>query len=197
VGKFKSMSVFLVASSFLSFSAYAAETMPDTYKRTGENTVEASNTIEVEAQVVGIDKKTRELKLKAPNGDTTTIKAGDEVENFAQIKKGDRLKVRYLESLTLELKQGGGAPIVVSDTSDLVRAQPGQKPSAVASTKVTAVGTIQKIDKKNQSVTVKGPNRTVNLHVQKKDIFDRLKVGDQIEATYLEAVAVSVESVKK
>jgi len=159
--------------------------------------MEASNVAEVEAQVVSVNKKSREIKLKTDDGDTTSITAGKEVENFNNIKKGDWLKVRYYESLTLELKKHGGDPIVVSDTSDLVRAAPGAKPGAMTIDKVTARGTILKVDKKKQLVTVKGPQRTFDLHVQKKDVFDKLKKGDQIEATYVEAVAVSVETVKK
>jgi Cu/Ag efflux protein CusF len=198
VSKFRVLSACVVASAFLSVPSFAAEApVADAFTRTGDNTLETSNVAEVEAQVVGVNKKTREIKLKTRDGETTSITAGKEVENFAQIKKGDWLKVRYYESLTLELKKGGGDPIVVSDTSDIVRAQPGQKPGAMAVDKVTARGTILKIDKKKQSVTVKGPERTVVLHVQKKDIFDKLKKGDQIEATYVEAVAVSVETVKK
>lgn len=189
----------LIVSAFVSNLSFAAESpvAAPAFNKTGDNSMEATNVAEVEAQVVDVNKKSREIKLKTSDGETTSITAGKEVENFAQIKKGDWLKVRYYESLTLELKKGGGDPIVVSDTSDIVRAQPGQKPGTMAIEKVTARGTILKIDKKTQSVTVKGPERTVVLHVQKKDVFDKLKKGDQIEATYIEAVAVSVESVKR
>jgi Cu/Ag efflux protein CusF len=200
VNKYKVLGACAVSCLFISASAFAADPItapPGTFNKTGENEYQASNVIELQAQVVDVNKKTRDIKLKAKDGETTSIKAGNDVENFAQIKKGDMLKVRYLESLTLELKKGGGDPIVVSDTSDLVRAQPGQKPGAMAIDKVSAVGTITKLDKKTQHVTVKGPQRTVVIHVQKKDVFDTLKKGDQIEATYVEALAVSVESIKK
>ncbi|MNU04753.1 hypothetical protein D3C72_2492990 [compost metagenome] len=59
------------------------------------------------------------------------------------------------------------------------------------------MGTITKLDKKTQEVTVKGPKKTVVIHVQKKDVFDTLKKGDQIEATYVEALAVSIQPVRK
>ncbi len=200
MNKYKVFSVCAVSYLFMSIPAFAADPISapaDAFKKTGENEYQVSNAIEVEAQVAEVNKKTRELKLKTKDGETTSLKVGPEVENFAQIKKGDMLKVRYLESLTLELKKGAGEPIVVSDTSDLLRAQPGKKPGAMTIDKISAVGTITKIDKKTQNVTVKGPKRTVVIHVQKKDVFDKLKKGDQIEATYIEAMAISVESVKR
>lgn len=200
MNKYKVFGVCAASCLFISVSAFAADPIsapPGTFKKTGEHEYQASNVIEVEAQVVDVNKKTRDIKFKTKDGETTSVKVGNDVENFAQIKKGDNMKVRYLESLTLELKKGGGEPLVVSDTKDIIRNQAGEKPGGMAVDKVTAVGTITKLDKKTQQVTVKGPKRTVVIHVQKKDIFDTLKKGDQIEATYVEALAVSVESVKK
>lgn len=196
--KFGILSLCVVSCCSWTMAAHAAD--PEAhkeFKRTGENTVEAKKAVEVEAEVVSVNKKTREIKLKAADGEVTSMIAGDEVRNFEQIKKGDRLKVRYFESLMLELKQGGTAPVAVSESTDVERSRTGEKPGGMVSSKVTARGTVTSIDKKNQSVTVKGPQKTVVLHVAKKDLFDKIKKGDQIEATYSEALAVSVESVKK
>jgi Cu/Ag efflux protein CusF len=188
----------LCVLSGLSFSAMAAEPeMSSGFQRTGENTVSALNSLEMQAQVVSVDKKTREIQLKTEDGEITPIIAGPEVKNFSQIKKGDILKVHYMESLALELKKGGKEPIEVTRATDIDRAQVGQKPGAAVVDKVTSRGTVTKIDPKTQSVTVKGPNRTVTFRVEKKDLFNKIKTGDQIEATYTEAMAISVETVKK
>lgn len=159
--------------------------------------VEITNAVQVEAEVVAINKKKRELTLRTSNGEETAIIVGEDVKNFAQIKKGDRLKVRYLESLVLDLKKGGGAPVAATDSTDVRTAEPGQKPAAVVTGTVTSRGTVTKVDKKNQTVTVMGPNGERSLRVKRKDLLDQIKKGDQIEATYTEALAVSVESVKK
>ncbi len=183
----------------LSWSAARAaepETNP-IFEKTGPNAMQTSAAVQVEAQVVSVNKKTREIKLKSQDGEMMSIVAGDEVKNFAQIKKGDHLRVRYFESLALQLKKGGGAPIEVTESTDAARAQAGQKPGGMVADTITARGTVTKVDSKTQSVTVKGPKRTVVLHIAKKDVFDDIKKGDQIEATYTEALAISVESVKK
>ena len=49
------------------------------------------------------------------------------------------------------------------------------------------------VDPAKQAVTLKGPERTVTLKVQNPDQFKLVQVGDQVEATYTEAVAISVE----
>jgi Cu/Ag efflux protein CusF len=46
-------------------------------------------------------------------------------------------------------------------------------------------------------VTLKGPNQTVDLKVRDPAQLKLIKVGDQIQAVYTEAVAVGVEPAKK
>jgi hypothetical protein len=49
------------------------------------------------------------------------------------------------------------------------------------------------VDAKRQVITLRGPKRTVELKVRDPNQFKLVKVGDQVEATYTEALAVSVE----
>jgi len=45
-----------------------------------------------------------------------------------------------------------------------------------------------------QTVTLRGPTRVVDLGVHDAAQFKLAAVGDQVEATYTEAVAISVEA---
>ncbi|WP_373997495.1 hypothetical protein [Bdellovibrio bacteriovorus] len=170
-------------SMFHSFPAYAA--------------INTANIIQVQATVVSVDQKSRKIVLKIDSGEEVAVVAGDEVRNFAQIKKGDVLKVDYQESLAWDIKKGGGAPVAMSESTEMDEAQPGQKPAARMVNQVTATGTVIKVNSKAQAITVKGPERTIVLQVPKPDVLKSIKVGDQIQASYTEAMAVSVESVKK
>jgi hypothetical protein len=44
-------------------------------------------------------------------------------------------------------------------------------------------------------VTLKGPKQTVDLKLNDPEQFKLVKVGDQVEATYAEALAVAVQPV--
>jgi hypothetical protein len=59
---------------------------------------------------------------------------------------------------------------------------------------VTLTATIEAIDKANRVVTVKGPkgNSIAVKAPDQMEGFDSLKVGDEVSATYFEAVAVQV-----
>ena len=210
--KFTILSSFLLAASIPALAATTTSTTSSTssssstasqgalsdmdFQKTGETTLEAANAIEAEAEVLKVDKKTREIKLKSQDGEEFSIVAGPEVRNFDQIKKHDRLKVSYLESAVLELKKGGGEPVMVSEQTDSDRSRMGMKPGAVVTDIITARGTITAVNWKKQQITLQGPHRTMILPVE-KEVLGRIKKGDQIEARLTQAMAISVESTKK
>jgi Cu/Ag efflux protein CusF len=149
------------------------------------------------ATVTAVDKATRVVSLKGPKGNAFDITAGPEVRNFDQIKVGDELVVKYAEALTLELKKGGGAERSRTESTDAARTAPGAAPGAAAARQITVVADVTAVDAKTQTITLRGPQRTVELRVPDKKQFEGVKVGDQVEARYTEAVAVSMQPAKK
>jgi len=152
---------------------------------------------ELSAQVVGIDKATRTVTLKGPKGNVVDIVAGDEVKNFDQIKLGDFVVARYMQALTLELaKTKGGEPVKIAEGA--ARAQPGERPAAAAARQVTVLADVIGVDPKKKTITLKGPKgNVVELEVQNPDQFKVVKKGDVVQATYTEALALSVEPAPK
>ena len=158
----------------------------------------ATAAAEISAQVVAIDKKTRTISLKGPKGKVADIVAGDEVKNFDQIKVGDFLMVRYLQSLALELQKVKSGATGISATDTVVKAEPGQRPAVGGAREVTAIAKVTAIDQKAKTISLTGPRgNTVTLDVQNPDQFKVVKMGDEVLVTYTEAVAISVEPAKK
>jgi hypothetical protein len=158
---------------------------------------EAVRTVRVSATVTAIDKATRTLTLKGADGKTFPLVAGPDVRNFDQIQVGSEVVVGYLEALAIELKKGGGAKVERVDSSAGGRAEAGAQPGAVAARKMTATGDVIALDAATQTATLRGPNRTVTLRVPDPKQFQMIAVGDQMQITYTEAVAVSVEPAPK
>ena len=76
-------------------------------------------------------------------------------------------------------------------------AQPGQKPGGIAGRQVTIVADVIDVNPAKQSVTLRGPKRTVELVVPDPAQFKLIAKGDQVEATYTQALAIAVEPAKK
>jgi hypothetical protein len=158
---------------------------------------EVARAVRVSATVTAIDKATRTVTLKGADGKEFPVVAGAEVRNFDQITVGSEVVVGYLQALALDLKKGGGAKreAVVEEAGG--RAAAGAQPGAAAGRKITVVADVTALDKATQTVTLRGPQRTVELNVPDPKQFALIAVGDQVQATYTEAVAISVEPAAK
>ena len=157
----------------------------------------AVETIKVTATITAIDKATRDVTLKGPQGNEVTVTAGPEVKNFDQLKVGDNVDLNYVEALTLELKKGGGLVVQRTETAGAAGAKPGEKPAGAVGRQITVVADVIAVDPAKQVVTLKGPKRTVDLKIPNPEQFKRIAKGDQVEATYTQAVALEVTPAKK
>jgi hypothetical protein len=150
---------------------------------------------EVTAQVAAIDPEKRLITLKLNDGTEFTVKAGEDVQNFSQIKVGDEVSAKYYQSLAADLTNAPAS----NDTGAVVlaeRAAPGQEPGGGAGVIYTAVVTIDSINPQTNTVTFTGPEgqeRQVMVESdQGKAFLEHLKAGDRVQLTYTEALAIAV-----
>lgn len=154
--------------------------------------------LEVRAVVVGLDKAGRSLDLKGPKGRVVTLAVGDEVKNFDQIQLGDHVVARFMQAVTLELKKGGTGIMQRTESRDAATAKPGERPSVAAARQVHVIANVVDVNQKAMTVTLKGPRGNyVDLVLQDPKQVALVKKGDQVEAVFTEAVAVTVEPAPK
>jgi Cu/Ag efflux protein CusF len=149
------------------------------------------------ATVEAIDVAKREVTLKGPKGKVVPLSVSPEVRNLEQVKVGDSLKVTYVEALSLTLKKDGKELRAMNTKSDSVRAPEGAKPGGAVAEQVKVTADVIAVDRKTQMVTLRGPKQEVDLYVSDPAQLKLIKVGDQIEAEYTQAVAITVEPAKK
>jgi Cu/Ag efflux protein CusF len=157
----------------------------------------AAKTVKFQATITAIDAATRDVTLKGPQGNEVTLTAGPELKNFANMKVGDLVNVEYIEALTLQLKKGGGLIVQRTEKAAAAGAKPGERPAGAGGREVTIVADVVAVDAANKTITLKGPKRTVELAIQDPEQLKRIAKGDQVEATYTQAIAVAVEPAKK
>jgi hypothetical protein len=152
---------------------------------------------EITATVVAIDKGSRTVTLKGPKGNSVDVVAGEQVKNFDQIRVSDQVNVRYEEALTLELKKTK-APVGAKSEAATVSAAPGSRPAGAVGREITVLADVVAVDPKKSIISLKGPKgNIVDLKVRNQDHFKVVKKGDQVEAVYTEALAISVTPAPK
>jgi hypothetical protein len=159
---------------------------------------EIQQTITATAAVTKINQKTRMVTLKGSDGQTKTIHVSDEVKNLAQVKRGDLVTVAFYESMAWELRKKGSTQPSVDAAADASRNPVGSMPGAVGGAAVNVVAKITKIDKATNTVSLKGPKgNIVDVKVKDPSRLEGVKVGDLVDITYTEAMAISVERATK
>jgi Cu/Ag efflux protein CusF len=142
--------------------------------------------------VVAIDKESRKITLKGSEGDLVAFTAGPEVRNFGQVKRGDQVIMSYYEGFAIEFSPKGSGARERVDSVDVERAELGEKPGAKITGSIAAIGTVMAVDVENRKVTLKGANKTVVLEASKDIDLSQIKVGDKVEALYIQSYAVNV-----
>ncbi len=151
-------------------------------------------TVDVSAEIIAINKATRTITLKGPQGNSVDVVASNEVKKFDQLKVGDIVSARYVEALTLELKKTTAPSAEAVVREGVARSKPGEQPAGAAARQVTAIVDVTAVDPVKSTITIKGPAGNVRtLNVKNPDQFKVVKVGDHIEVTYTEALAINVE----
>ena len=69
----------------------------------------------------------------------------------------------------------------------------GATPKMQEARLVSVRGTVEAIDKEKQTVTLKGPRRSLTLHVRDPKKLEAIKVGDPVVGKYYESLMVEVK----
>ncbi len=145
------------------------------------------------ATVLKIDAKNRQLTLKDDQGTSFKVDVPDSVSRFDAIKKGDKIAVDYYSSIALALNKSDETS---EGTASMKERSPGPLPGGLVARKVSATVDVVNVDKTANQVTIKGPSGeldTVDVRdpAMQADL-SKLKTGDKIHASYMQAVAITV-----
>lgn len=148
------------------------------------------------ATVVSVDPKAHFVTLRDPNGKETTIEAGPGIHNLDQLKPGDVVTTHYLRAVALQLLPADSAETGVEYEGGSSSADKGEKPAMEANHAVTVTTELTDIDIEHHTVTLTGSDgkqRTVEVKdPERRAMLAKLKVGELVRITYMEAVAVTV-----
>lgn len=153
--------------------------------------------VTVHGSISAIDKDKGTVTLKGPKGNTMTLEVRDK-SKFDAIKVGDPVVATYVEALGFQARKAGTASPGVSMQESRVTSKPGETPAGAVGREITITATITAIDKKAMTVTIKGPGGEAET-IKAKDPknLDAVKVGDLVDVTYTQALAVSLDKPAK
>jgi branched-subunit amino acid transport protein AzlD len=144
------------------------------------------------ATVTAVDKAKRTFTVTGQKGKSHTFTAGADMQNFDQIKVGDKIEASYVEEASISVNKTGLKPII-EDKTTVARAEKGGRPGMIVTNTVEAVGVITAVDQKTRSVTVKGPRGNELTTTVKAGIqgFENVKKGDNVVLNHKQVLTIA------
>ncbi|MFE8711537.1 hypothetical protein [Aeromonas allosaccharophila] len=144
------------------------------------------------ATVTAIDLETRQVSLKNAEGETFDIVAGEQVANLPNVKVGDKVMLKYLQILDVELLKGTAGIRKRIVEVDGERAGADEKPGGGVGMKVTIYADVIGLDKQQQTVTVRGVDKTLTIKINNPEQFNLIAEGDQLKAVQTKAIGIGI-----
>jgi Cu/Ag efflux protein CusF len=158
----------------------------------------ASHTVRGTGTVAAVDVAGRTITLQNKSGAKKTFKVGPEAKRLDEIAVGDQITVGFEQELTLEYLPPGSDAAPSTATATSKRTDKDQEPGGATAAGVTATVTVTDIDPGKRLVTLQGPKgKSFQVKAGPKIHLEKLKVGDRLLGTYVEAVAIQLEKPKK
>lgn len=150
----------------------------------------------ITATVVSVDQEKRLVTLKGPKGKEVTVQAGPEVQNLDKVKAGDQVTAHYQAAVAVQVMPAESAQPGVDYSAGQSSAPKGSEPGAKAGQTVTVTSRLTAVDLKHNTITLSGPDgksRTIEVKdPERQAALKKLKVGDMLVVTYVEALALTV-----
>ena len=154
----------------------------------GEATV-----VMVRGWIDAVDKANRTVTLRGPRGGTVTLDVKDP-QKLDAVQVGDPVLASYVEALAVQVKKAGTASPGVSVQESRVTSNPGDTPGGAVGREVVVTATVTAVDKRAQTVTVKGPQgNTETMKVKDAKNLEGVEAGNMVELTYTQALAITLD----
>ena len=157
---------------------------------TGQKPGPESTPVTITATIEAIDKANRTVTVKAPRG-SVEIKAPEQMEGFNSLRVGDLVTATYFAAYAVNIRKPGAPAPSTAPTTMTQRKD--RAPGSETRRQQTFTVTVEAIDPKVPSLTVKGPQgRVVPLAVRDATELQNIKIGDTVDVTYYESLLIKV-----
>jgi hypothetical protein len=185
----KEMSMKTLSSMVLAGTLVGGVLLPGGSVAAAQSRTIEGESITTTVTIEAIEQSTRTLSVKDEKGIYEQVQVPPGFSGFASLKVGDKVTLRYYDNVVVRLKRPGEAATDV-DSAALTRPA-GSNAGGTAATQRTITVTVTAKDPKTNAVTVRGPNNYVySRKVKDKKVWDTLKVGDQLDMTWTEALLI-------
>jgi Cu/Ag efflux protein CusF len=177
----------LLAMAYMVQPAWAQDSLASS----AQDVVGAVQPVHIQAKIVGIDAASRTVTLQGAGGRTAIILVSEQVPGFDKLKVGDNVDAEYKNALLVTAEKVKGADKGIRERVETQVYQPASG-GYQSARQIEVLATVQKIDRKKRTVTLRGAYQTQTLDVGPDVDLKDLKQGDTVHAVFVSAAAVKI-----
>ena len=184
----------VVAASLALLAGCASGGKPTDDKPSGRE----QRLVEQRALITGVDQQRRLLALEGDDGGIAVLPVAEEFRDFDKLRVGDPVVVSYTEAIAWQVKPADKGAPGVSARETLSNPKPGEAPGGAIERAITITATITAFDVARGTVTLTGPEgRSQTVKAHNPADLEHIRVGDLVDITYSEALALAVRPAAK
>lgn len=156
-----------------------------------QTVVAEAQPIEVQAQIIGLDRAARTLTLLGPHGNELLVAISPQVDNYDQLRIGDYVNVLYKNALLVAAQKVTGERQGLRErveTNAMVPDGSGYD----AARQIEVLATVEHVNRSTRKVTLRGASQTAVIDAGPNVDLAALHAGDTIHAVFVSAYAVRV-----
>ena len=151
--------------------------------------------ISIDAEITEVNHETREVTLKGPTGEFTTVTAGENIERFGDFAVGDVVSTTYMASLEGEVREPTEAELAEPwiELDAAAKAGLDMDPGAIVGRVIQAVCTIEGMNRVTRTVMVSDPRGKYHVIGDvEPEKMEGVTLGTTVVLTYSEALAITL-----
>lgn len=150
--------------------------------------------VTITATVVAVDYNKRVLTLKEHDGHIITMSVGPEVVRLKEIKKGDVIRIDYMESIVASVQPADQKVASVEGSKSVIVRNQTKKPSGVMTDTDVVTATVVSINAEKRTAVLRGPKGNEFKIKIAPDVrnLENVKKGDKVVVKITRSIAVTV-----
>ena len=157
----------------------------------------ASQSVTVTAVVEAINHETREVTLRRKDDTTVSFVASEDARNLDQVKVGDIVVAKYIESVDIKVVTVENAKAEAAAGVVAARTKKGEMPGIAEVETVVITATVEEINISANTFKLKGPKGNIKEYTAANpENLKKAAVGDLVIITITKAIALTVEKAK-
>ena len=153
----------------------------------------AERSLKLITTITSVDKANRTITIKGAEGHSETVTVPPEMKRFDELAAWDAIEIEIRQGLLLEYQPAGSAVVARREVAVGGWSGLSDPPAGATASGQQATVQVAAIDLKARLVTLQGPaGNQYQVKAGPKLAIEKLKVGDQVLATYVNAVALQI-----